>query len=505
MTAAATDPRVAGVDLHEQFPEVLGGHAPLVVTDLVQDSRAVTPGAGFVALRGTREHGLAHAEDAAARGAGVILWDEADAGPPAGSPGVPGVHVPGLRALLPAMAQRVFGAWPEAAPIVAVTGTDGKTSVTHLIAAALERLGTPAGLVGTLGVGRPGQLRPAGHTTPGVLELHRHLAGLAREGCEAAALEASSHGLVQGRLDGVPVRVAVLTRLGTDHLDFHGSQAAYAEAKAMLFDRPGLRTRVINADDELGHELLRRPVPEGITDITWGLESSAAMARAEAIQAGPEGLHFVLVADGRRVPVRSRLYGRFQVENLLATLAALHALGHAWEAAADAVAELPGVPGRMERHDLPGGAQLVVDYAHTAQALEAALSALRPHVRGRLFVVFGCGGDRDRGKRPAMGRVAMRAADRVIVTDDNPRHEDAAAIRHAVLQGCDDPARCSEMGDREAAVRTAVADAGPGDIVLLAGKGHETTQQIGDRFHPFSDRELAARLAHEGISGEGER
>ncbi|WP_018935240.1 UDP-N-acetylmuramoyl-L-alanyl-D-glutamate--2,6-diaminopimelate ligase [Thioalkalivibrio sp. ALJ24] len=505
MTPAAADTPMTAVPLHRHFPELFRGQAEVNVTDLVQDSRAVTPGAGFVALRGTREHGLVHAVDAAARGACVILWDEDGEAEPAeiADTGVPALRVPGLRSRLPALARAVFGAWPEDAPVVAVTGTDGKTSVTHLVAAALEQLGTPAGVIGTLGAGRPAALHPAGHTTPGVLELHRHLADLARNGCRAVALEASSHGLVQGRLDGIPVSVAVLTRLGTDHLDFHGSQAAYAEAKATLFDRPGLHTRVINADDELGRELLRRPVPAGVADLTWGADLSTAMVRAEAVEATPQGLAFTLVADGQHWSVRSRLYGRFQVENLLATLATLHALGHSWEAAAEAVAGLPGVPGRMERFELPSGALLVVDYAHTAQALEAALTALRPHSRGRLSVVFGCGGDRDPGKRAAMGRVAARHADRVIVTDDNPRHEDPAAIRAAVLAGCGAAGECCEIADREAAVRDAVANAGAGDIVLLAGKGHETTQQVGDTQRPFSDRTLAARLAHEPIGEEG--
>lgn len=471
--------------------------AEVSITDLVQDSRRVQPGAAFVALSGIRGHGLDHAADAAARGAAVILWDEADAAPLVD---VPCLHLPGLRARLPQLAKALFGGWPEEYPVIAVTGTDGKTTVSHLVAGSLEVLGTPTGLIGTLGVGRPGALEDTGHTTPGLIDMQRHLAALAADGCRAVALEASSHGLAQGRLEGVPIQVAVLTRLGSDHLDFHGSQAEYAEAKARLFSWPGLAAAVLNADDSLGRELAARP---GYPAHVWRYSALGATADLSAhdVAATPDGIRFTLVAGDRRLAVQSSLFGLFQVGNLLATLAVLHALDVEWEAAVAALRELPGVPGRMERFRLPGDVLLVVDYAHTEQALEAALVALRPHTRGRLLVVFGCGGDRDSGKRPAMGRVACQHADAVIVTDDNPRHEDPAAIRAAVLAGCRRPAACREVADRGRAIRAAVADARPGDVVLVAGKGHETTQQVGDDQLPFSDRELATELASAGAAG----
>lgn len=471
--------------------------ADIAIADLVQDSRRVRPGAAFVALSGIHGHGLDHAADAAARKAAVILWDEAEAAP---AVDVPCVRLPGLRARLPALAQGLFGAWPREYPLVAVTGTDGKTTVTHLIARALAALGTPAGVIGTLGVGRPGVLEDTGHTTPGLIDMHRHLAALARSGCRAVALEASSHGLVQGRLEGVPIQVAVLTRLGSDHLDFHGSQAEYAEAKARLFAWPGLAAAVLNADDALGRELAARP---GYPAHVWRYSALGAAADLSAhdVAATPDGIRFTLAADGRRYAVQSPLFGLFQVGNLLATLAVLHALDFEWEAAVAALQDLPGVPGRMERFRVAGDALLVVDYAHTEQALEAALAALRPHTRGRLMVVFGCGGDRDAGKRPAMGRVASERADVVIVTDDNPRHEDPAAIRADVLAGCGRRAACRELADRGYAIRAAVADARPGDVVLVAGKGHETTQQVGDDHLPFSDRELATELASATAAG----
>ncbi|WP_018876480.1 UDP-N-acetylmuramoyl-L-alanyl-D-glutamate--2,6-diaminopimelate ligase [Thioalkalivibrio sp. ALE31] len=460
--------------------------AALPVADLVQDSRRVGPGAAFVALAGTHGHGLAHAADAAARGARVILWDEGE--PPESAVEVPLIHVPGLRDRLPQMARALFGAWPEAAPLVAVTGTDGKTTVTHLIALALEALGRPTGLIGTLGVGRPGQLEATGHTTPGVLDLHRHLADLAGSGCQAVALEASSHGLAQGRLAGAPITVGVLTCLSSDHLDFHGSQEAYAEAKARLFAWPGLQTAVLNVDDAFGRRIAGG-LPPGVRALTYSATGAPADLRARDVAATPDGLCFTLETEGQTRTVQSTLFGLFQVGNLLATLATLQALGLEREQAIAALARLPGVPGRMERFPLPNGALAVVDYAHTAEALDAALRALRPHTEGRLSVVFGCGGERDRGKRPAMGRVACERADVVFVTDDNPRGEDPAEIRAEILAGCAAAAECHEIGDRATAIASALAEAGAGDVVLVAGKGHETTQEIRGQRYPFSDRE----------------
>ncbi|MGM0552753.1 MAG: UDP-N-acetylmuramoyl-L-alanyl-D-glutamate--2,6-diaminopimelate ligase [Pseudomonadota bacterium] len=484
----------AGRRLGDLLPEagLSTAQAGITIRDLVQDSRQATPGSAFVALRGSGTHGLAHAADAVARGAVMVLWDEADAPPDARWPAA---RIPGLRARLPELAAALFGGWPADAPVVAVTGTDGKTTVTHLIAEALESLGRPAGLIGTLGVGRPGALRATGHTTPGVVDMHRYLARLAAQGCGAAVLEASSHGLAQGRLAGVPIRVAVLTRLGSDHLDFHGSQTAYAQAKAGLFRWPGLTASVLNADDDLGARLMASDPQPGVARWTYSAQGGRADLVAANLRTTPEGIAFTLCVEGREWTVSSPLFGQFQTGNLLATLAVLHTLGIGWEDAVAAVRDLPGVPGRMERFALPGGGLLVVDYAHTEQALAAALEALRPHASGGLWAVFGCGGDRDTGKRPAMGRAAAERADRVIVTDDNPRHEEPAAIRAAILAGCHGPATCREIPAREQAIRAAAEEARAGDVILVAGKGHETTQQIGDRHHPFSDRAIAQALS----------
>lgn len=488
--------------LSRLLPDLPGLPATLV-QDLCMSTTALAPGAAFVALRGTRAHGLDFAGDALARGAVAVLWDEdaADKGRDARC-----VHVPGLRRRLPELARRLFGAWPEERPLIAITGTDGKTSVSHQVSAALSSLGLSCAVIGTLGVGAPGTLRATGHTTPDVVELHRHLAELAREGYDAVALEASSHALDQDRLDGLRPRVAVLTYLGRDHLDYHGSLEAYGNAKARLFRMPGLEGLVLNLDDRLGRRLVAElcAAPGRASRCwTYGLGEAAGAAPARHIQATDvrataEGLEFQVRIGAYSGQVRAPLLGTFQVGNLLATLGTLLALGYKPESAVTALAAVRGVPGRMERFPVPGGPVLVVDYAHTAQALESALQALRPHTGGRLWVVFGCGGNRDPGKRPMMGEVGGRFADRVIVTDDNPRDEDPAAIRRAILAGCTGPAETREMGSRAAAIATAAAEAGPGDVVLIAGKGHETTQTIAGVAHPFSDRELARQLASAG-------
>lgn len=486
-------------DLLHEVP----GLPDIAVSDLSLSSRSIAPGAAFVALRGTQAHGLQFAAEALQQGAAAVLWDE-DGGAPVRDPRF--VHVPDLRRRLPELARSVFGAWPEDRPLIAITGTDGKTSVSHQVSVALTHLGVRCAVIGTLGAGAPDTLSPTGHTTPDVLELHRHLAALARAGFDAVALEASSHALDQGRLDGLRPRVAVLTHLGQDHLDYHGSLAAYGEAKARLFRLPGLQAIVLNLDDALGRRLLdeHRGGPGqphcwtyGIGDAPELLQGAREDRHIQAwdVSASAHGLEFEVRAGPVQERVSAPLFGVFQVANLLATLGTLLALGQPAALAIPALSRVRGVPGRMERFVGSSGPVLVVDYAHTARALESALRALRPHAPGRLWVVFGCGGNRDSGKRPAMGEVASRLADQVIVTDDNPRYEDPAAIRRAVLAGCTGPATVREIAGRAEAIETAVAAAHAGDMVLIAGKGHEVTQSVAGVELPFSDRELALRLA----------
>jgi len=482
------------------------GLPDVAVHDLSMSSQSLAPGTAFVALRGTRAHGLDFASQALEQGAVAVLWDEGNGEP---QPDSRFVHVPQLRRRLPELARRLFGAWPEERPLIAITGTDGKTSVSHQVSAALTLLGLRCAVIGTLGVGTPETLSPTGHTTPDVVELHRHLAELARAGFDAVALEASSHALVQGRLDGLRPRVAVLTHLGRDHLDYHGSLAAYADAKALLFRMPGLHAMVLNLDDELGRRLQDEHCTRPGQPACWTYGQHEAPdlpgarerhIQARNIDAFDQGLHFEVQVGPFQGHISAPLFGVFQVANLLATLGTLLALGQPPARAFAALGAVRGVPGRMERFIQAGGPVLVVDYAHTARALESVLLALRPHVVGRLWVVFGCGGNRDPGKRPVMGEVAARLSDAVIVTDDNPRDESPAAIRRAVLDGCAGPAPVREIGDRAQAIRTAVAEAEAGDIVLIAGKGHETTQTVAGVEHPFSDRELAMQLTAGGRS-----
>jgi len=475
------------------------------VRGLSMSSRDLLPGSAFVALRGTRAHGLEFAADALRRGAVAVLWDEEPGfeGSQSGDPRF--VQVSGLRGRLPELARRLFGGWPEHRPLIAITGTDGKTSVSHQVSSALAGLGVRCAVIGTLGAGSPDTLAPTAHTTPDVLQLHRLLAQMAHDGYDAVALEASSHALVQGRLEGLRPTVAVLTHLGRDHLDYHGSMEAYGEAKARLFRMPGLRAAVLNADDALGRRLLAGigRDPAGVASCwSYGTGPAPGAAerhvRAEQITASGDGLAFDVAVGSARGRVQAPLLGTFQVANLLAALGTLLALGHPPGPAIRALNGVRGVPGRMERFTVPGGPVLVVDYAHTALALESALRALRPHTEGRLRVVFGCGGNRDPGKRPMMGEVASRLADEVIVTDDNPRDEDPAAIRRAVLGGCVGPAAVREIGSRAAAIETAAAESCSGDVVLIAGKGHEATQTAAGVELPFSDREKARRLAAGG-------
>ena len=456
------------------------------VAGLCADSRRIRPGEAFVALAGASTHGLEHAEQVLARGAAAVLHDADEPRPaglrlPAGA-----IAVPALRSRLGELADRFHDAPSAALRVVGVTGTNGKTSTVQLLAQALERLGLPAGSIGTLGAGRVGRLVEGERTTPDVLSVHALLAGLRDDGAQAVAMEVSSHALAQGRVDGVRFEVAVFSNLTRDHLDYHGSMAAYGEAKARLFAWPGLRAGVLNIDDGFGRELAARWPGDALWTVSAAGDARARL-RAEGLVLEAAGLRFELVEGDARAVVVSPLLGRFNADNLLAVAGALRAMGFDFDAVAAVLPTLLPVHGRMTR--LGGGAAplLLVDYAHTPDALAQALASLRGHVRGRLFCVFGCGGERDRGKRPLMAAAAEAGADRVIVTDDNPRGEDADAIVAAIVGGFHEPGRHSIIRDRRMAIRAALAEAGPGDVVLLAGKGHEPYQEIAGVRHAFDD------------------
>jgi UDP-N-acetylmuramoyl-L-alanyl-D-glutamate--2,6-diaminopimelate ligase len=485
--------------LAELLPDVAGVPHDLEIAGLVQDSRAIRAGDAFVAIAGFGAHGLTFVAQAEAAGASAILFEPplpdefaASASNTASMTAASMIAVPGLRARLGAMADAFHGAPTRAMTTVGVTGTNGKTSTVQLLAQAWTLRGRRAGTIGTLGAGLYGEAVPTGFTTPLVLQLHALLAELRDQGADAVAMEVSSHALDQGRVDGVHFAVGVFTNLTRDHLDYHGTMDAYGAAKAKLFAWPGLDAAVINLDDAFG-ERLHGSLPASVRAV--GVSSrghAAAMVRAEDIALDIAGIRFTLRIGEARHPVRSPLLGRFYVDNLLAVAGTLHALGEAPADIADLLARLHPVNGRMNRLGGEDGQPLVVvDYAHTPDALEQALSALRAHAAGRVICVFGCGGDRDRGKRPQMAAIAEAHADAVIVTDDNPRTEHGDAIVADILAGFSHPDAIAVRRDRAEAIAEAIRNAAGGDIVLIAGKGHEPYQEIDGVQHPFDDTATA--------------
>ncbi|MDO5506469.1 MAG: UDP-N-acetylmuramoyl-L-alanyl-D-glutamate--2,6-diaminopimelate ligase [Pseudoxanthomonas suwonensis] len=488
--------------LQELLPDVPGIPEGLRVSGLALDSRQVQPGDGFVAIAGFGAHGLGFVEQAKAAGAAAILYEPPapeDLPAPADA-----IAVPGLRARMGAMADEFHLHPSSTMAMVGVTGTSGKTSTVQLIAQALAELGWRSATIGTLGAGLHGHEQVTGFTTPLVLQTHALLAELRDAGADIVAMEVSSHGLDQGRVDAVHYDVAVFTNLSRDHLDYHADMAAYGEAKARLFMRPGLKTAVINLDDAFGRDLHAR-VPAGVRRIGLSSRGQAdAVIRAEDVATEAAGLRGTLIIDGRRLPLRSPLIGRFNIDNLLAVAGVLLAQCTEPSQIVIALAGLQPIPGRMNRLGGDGRRPLVVvDYSHKPDPLQQALESLRGHTAGKLLCVFGCGGERDRGKRPLMARIAEEHADVVIVTDDNPRGEDGDAIGAEIGAGREHPQAAIVDRDRGAAIARAIAMAGPEDSVLIAGKGHETYQEVRGVQHPFDDRAVAeAALAqHAGRAG----
>lgn len=471
----------------QPLPEALSalGEALMLTTN----SKEVVPGAVFVAVPGSQRDGRDFIDAALAAEAGLVLAHARDGE----------VTLEGRVLWLPHLAQRLgelgkaLFEVPDTLDVIAVTGTNGKSSVTHYIAALSEALGVPAGVVGTLGAGRPGQLRESGLTTPGPLALQQMLGELAAEGVTRVALEASSHALDQQRLDAVAVSAGVFTNLSRDHLDYHGSMAAYAAAKAKLFRRPELRLAVVNGDDKLAR-LMLAGCDAQVRVLASG-EDEAVTLRVLDWQAHSEGQRaMVATPEGERM-LELPLMGRFNLDNVLLAIAVLLGKGESLDALFAAAAHLTPVAGRMELYTAPNCPSVVIDYAHTPDALGNALKALRAHRTGQgaLWCLFGCGGDRDTGKRPEMAKAAARYADRIVVTDDNPRSESAEAIRQMILAGFDDTSAVSEQGDRREAIAYAIAHAQPDDVILVAGKGHERYQEIAGVRHPYSDVDEVAR------------
>lgn len=466
---------------------------------VTMDSRHIENGDVFVAWPGTADDGRRHIEDALSRGAAAVLYENGD-GFCFPASGRPVFAVEGLRALAGFLADEIYGRPSERLWLAGVTGTNGKTTVSQWIGRMLEAFGCSCGVIGTLGSGFPGALTASLNTTPEAPDLHRLLAGFMASGARAAAMEVSSVGLDQGRVNGARFDVAILTNLTRDHIDYHGSMQAYGEAKAQFFDLPDVGAAVINLDDSFGVEQARRLTARGMRVIGFSLEDRAEtlvgvqkLVGAD-LRASPTGLRFDVLWEGCRVALDARLAGMFNASNLLAVIGALLLHGETLDEIVQTTRALVPPPGRMQ---LVGGDHeplVIVDYAHTPDALAKALEASRETAQaraGRLVCVFGCGGGRDAGKRPLMGEVAAELADQVIVTSDNPRNEDPQKIIDDILSGAGPTAEA--MIGRAEAIHAAVNAAGNNDVVLIAGKGHELYQEVRGERYSFSDCEQAAQ------------
>lgn len=486
-------------ELGQQLRATLAAHA-----ELRSDSRAVQPGDAFFAMPGLRVDGREFIGQAIARGARAVVFEQ---GVEVSIPGEIAAHpVAGLRELAGQIASEFHGRPSEQLDIVAVTGTNGKTSTTQWIARGLQAMGRKPAVIGTLGYGPVDALQPHDYTTPDALGTQALLRRFVAQGVDSVAMEASSIGLHQGRISGTRIRVAAYTNLTRDHLDYHGTMQDYALAKAALFRWPSLQAMVVNGDDELSPRMLSAasaldPMP---TRIVYGFAPSQFGARgdavliAESLRETGEGSSFVLGGDFGRAEVALRLLGSFNVSNALAVAGCWLGMGIGFDQVAESLEALRPVEGRMQFVECPGAPLAVIDYAHTPDALASVLGALRPVAQARggaLWCVFGAGGDRDAGKRPMMGMIAEHHADRLVITSDNPRGESAFKIVSDLRAGLTREPELTEL-DRRVAITAALRRAAAADVVLIAGKGHERYQEIAGVRHPFSD--LA--VAREGLA-----
>ncbi len=495
MTTAAREVRL------DRLLEGIADAPAVGLAGMKMDGRSIAPGEAFVAVQGLRAHGLQFVGQALVRGARAVLWDPGEAAAPDLPPGVCAVAVPALRSHLGTIADRFYGSPSARLSIAGVTGTNGKTTCAWLLADAGSRLGPRAAYLGTLGAGFPPVLEPVSHTTPDPFGLHAALVALESGGAARVAMEVSSHALDQERLAGVRLQIAAFTNLTRDHLDYHGTMEAYGSAKQRIFSLAGLGHAVINVSDAAGRAFAGSlPASVALTAVSVGASPDIAAAErlhVSSIEAGDAGLVLTIVGSFGERRLRSPLVAAFNAENLVVVLGVLLAWGHAPDEAIASLEAAGPPPGRMEGFRSVNGALAVVDYAHTPDALAKVLQAARAHARRHVRVVFGCGGDRDPGKRGLMGEVAERLADQVFITDDNPRHEDPERIVAMILGGMRAPHRATVIRDRGAAIAAAMADTGPGDVVVIAGKGHETQQLVAGAAREFSDRDCVGRLAGE--------
>lgn len=459
-----------------------------LIRELTLDSRNVRPGDLFLAVPGNKVDGRVHIADALKRGAAAVAY-EVDGATVLPMTDVPLIPVKGLIAQLSDIAGRFYGEPSRRVNLVGVTGTNGKTSITQLVAQALDALGEHCGLIGTLGTGFHGALQSGRLTTPDPIAVQSTLYDLKKAGAHAVAMEVSSHALDQGRVAALDFDIAVLSNLSRDHLDYHGSMQAYAAAKARLFAWPGLKCRVLNLDDAFGRELAEQAHDSRL--VTYSLSDASATLCCRDAHFDDQGVRATLVTAQGEYSLRSQLLGRFNLSNVLAAVGVLMGMAYPLDDILKAMRNVEGPVGRMQR--LGGGSKplVVVDYAHTPDALDQVLQALRPHAKGQLLCLFGCGGDRDSGKRPLMAQVAERLADRVLVTDDNPRSEDPLRIFDDIRAGFSSAANATFVAGRGAAIAQLIASASLDDVVVLAGKGHEDYQEIDGERQPFSDLQQA--------------
>ncbi len=492
-----------------RLSELLGDRAippgaDRTVLDISVDSRTVTPGCLFFACAGRTRHGLDFADAALDAGAAAIVWEPAEGVAADDKEAAPLISMPGLSAKLGHIADRFFSAPSRSLRVAGVTGTNGKSTSVHLISGAMESQGRACGCVGTLGAGRPGSAHATALTTPDVISMHRMLRQLRDDGANFAALEVSSHGLDQGRVNGVRFDTVIFTNLSRDHLDYHGDAGRYAARKQRLFTEFDYRNAVLNIDDDYGRQLVaqldlsRAPIAVSVTgaDIPAGCRHISARIGADNFS----GLKLEIDSSWGSGVLTSPLIGEFNATNLCLAAGALLAWETSFEAAMASLSTVCAPRGRMEI--IRGGEAaptVVVDYAHTPAALESVLHVLGTFGTGKIVCVFGCGGDRDRGKRPEMGRIAAARADRIILTDDNPRLEAPAEIIAAIQAGIPADAEVTVEHDRRAAIRLAISRAGPDDVILIAGKGHETQQHAGDKVVPFDDCAVAGAILRNAV------
>jgi len=493
----------------KQLADLLDGFADAPSIDIhgiASDSRALKRGDLFLAYGGDNSHGLDYLSDAVTAGAAAIAWDSSTSDAPSAEVGVPMVAVPYLSKRLGEIANRFYDRPSAELSVVGVTGTNGKTTVAWLIAQCYEQLGKPCGYIGTLGSGVGEIIDGEGMTTPGAIELHGVLDGFRGQGAECAAIEVSSHALAQDRVDGVGFDTVMFTNLSRDHLDYHGDMQSYAEAKARLFLESVARNRIVNLDSEFGAELADR-CGDNVVTVSTNFDRVAngrAYVFVRSVVAKDTGSHVRVSSSWGDGEFTLPLPGDFNVANAVIVLALLLQQDVPFETACDVLSTVSAPPGRMQRVDAgPGLPAVYVDYAHTPAAIDGALRALKAHCRGQLWCVFGCGGDRDVGKRAQMGKLAERRADHLVVTSDNPRSEEPAAIIAAIVAGLTKPERATIIEDRAAAIAWSIDQAAAEDVVLIAGKGHENYQLLGNKRLDFSDYGAAfANLKAKAGAGE---